>query len=115
MAILTSVTTNVPIDSNGNCPDPSGIVSEVHRGGTIKYVLVPADPNQKIGDWRFVAFVTRKPDNGILPLGISVQLQEENVVILPTMPLGTTDVNLKIFNFVTKAQSVIDPKIIVIP
>ena len=113
---MANVVTNVPIDSNGNCPNPDQIVSTVSGGDVIQYKLVAASPRDNIGDWQFMLFVRRKSDNGRLPLTLSLPVgQQQDALVLPTMPSGTTSVNLKVVNVATHAVSVIDPQIIYIP
>lgn len=110
---MSTIPTNVPIDSQGHCPDPDLIRSEVRALDLIVYELVPAMPGDDISAWEFVLFLTSKQGGGLLPLTLALPGgQHLSALVLPALAVGSYNVNLKIRNTGTGETIVIDPVII---
>lgn len=110
---MATVTTDVPINSQGVCPDPSAIQSQVHTLDLIVYQLVPASPSDDISDWQFVSYCVLKQGGGLVELTLGLGgTPYLTALVLARLKLGTTEVNLKIKNAASGAEVVIDPMII---
>lgn len=110
---MAIVATNVPIDSQGNCPDPDAICSTVDALDLIVYQLVPASASDDISSWNFVLYLVCKQTGSPLELSLALPSgQYLSALVLASLPAGTHDVNLKVKNTRSGATVVIDPKII---
>lgn len=110
---MSIVSTPVYIDSQGHCPDPDSIVSEVGLLDIIIYELLPVSAGQNISAWQFMVFLTRKDGGGTLPLTLGLGGSAYfSALVLPTLAAGTYEVNLKIKNSNSGQELLIDPRII---
>lgn len=109
---MAIVSTNVPIDSNGICPNPGAIQSQARRLDLIVYELTPASPQDNIADWDFMLFLQTK-QGGSLPLTLGLPGGKHlTALVLPASLDGTYDVDLKIKNSAGTVV-VIDPILII--
>lgn len=110
---MAIVATNVPINSQGICPDPDAIISEIKALDLIVYELVPAGSGDDISDWIFELFLKTKGAGAGLPLTLGLPGGRFlSALVLPALPLGSHEVDLKIRNLKTGDSVLIDPKII---
>ena len=110
---MAIISTNVPINSLGICPDPDAIVSDARALDLIVYELVPAGSGDDISGWVFELFLKTKGEGASLPLTLGLPGGPFlSALVLPALLPGSYDVDLKILNMKTGDSVLIDPKII---
>ncbi|SER04128.1 hypothetical protein SAMN04488038_11494 [Solimonas aquatica] len=110
---MSVIATQVPINSQGQCPDPSAIVSTVKALDLIVYELVPASSDDDIGSWHFELFLTNKAGGGTLNLSLGLGLGRYlSALVLTSLSEGTYNVNLKVRNYLNGTEVLIDPIIV---